>query len=212
MKMTAALAATLATVVSVAEAGADASVRVIPSPRDTIPVSVANTPRAVVALYAGSGLDLWTKMMIEDICDRTPFYWDSVQVMLAPGDSVEVNFSPWVPTYPVLHRVTCWTALVGDTCPANDTLRQFFWVGHGSSIHERPEVAEDLLSVTPTVGSSFRFSPAKEPVDVFDVTGGLVWKGHETEWRGVGSDGRSLMPGPYFARSRLATVRLVLVR
>jgi hypothetical protein len=193
--MTAIVAATLVAVVSVAEAGADAAVLAILSPRDTIPVSAENTPRARVALYAGSGTTLWVKVMIEDICDPTPFYWDSVQVLLGTGDSTEVSFSPWVPTYPVLHRVTCWTALTGDTYPSNDTLRQFFWVGRGSNVQEQPAAAEGRLSVTPTLARGCLRLPEGERAELLDAAGRRLM-----ELNPGANDVHSLPPGVYLVR------------
>jgi len=211
MKTIAAIATVLAAAVSAAEAGADAAVLAILSPRDTIPLTIENMPVARVAALSGSGLTR-VNVMVEDICDLDPYYRDSVEVELGAGDTAEVQFLPWLPRWPCLHRVSCWITLPGDTNSANDTLRQFFWVGPNTGLAGAPPVRQTRLRVSPTIGNSFRFSAGGEPVSVFAATGELVWTGRGVEWRGVAIDGSRLSPGPYLATSGGRGVLLVLVR
>jgi hypothetical protein len=158
----------------------DAGVAAILWPRDTVRFDTVHIPRARI-VNSGTQTELVpVVMMLEDICDPTPYYWDTVNQMLAPGETAEVEFAPWQPRYPALHRANCWTILAGDTSHANDTIRQFFWARPGVGCAESgpdlvPVSAAMILEALPGVIRAGRFEWAGgAPLPVLDVSGRRV--------------------------------------
>ncbi len=194
-------------------------------PRDTVEFDSLHTPIARVANFGDNAETFPVIMRIEDICDSDPYYYDTCEVTLSPGDTTVVPFDTWRPRYPALHRARCWTELPGDTNPANNMLEHFFYVQRMTGIEEHPgqAVARRRLTVVPTVGRCFQLSCNRsqrisDRLVVCDASGAIVWQSEmpgpeavSLKWTGTDLNGRKLAPGVYLAKSGNATARMVLV-
>jgi hypothetical protein len=150
----------------------DVGVVEILCPRDTIEFDTTHTPVCRIANYGDESEVVRTVMMIEDICDPDPYYWDTVESSLQPGDTGTVQFGLYRPNYPALHRVSAWTTLAADTNRHNDTLRQFFWPVGGQAIAgQEPAVAIAPLAATVTSAAGLRAVMARGDESVLDACG-----------------------------------------
>ncbi len=96
----------------------DVGAAVIIQPVDTFRLDAVVTPRVRVKNYSALS---WTFPVRLEIGN---FYFDIQQVpALAPYDSAEIEFSPWVVRDLGEHRVVCYSMLNGDKEPGNDTTR-----------------------------------------------------------------------------------------
>lgn len=174
----------------------DVTVAEILCPRDTIRFDTTHIPVCRVANLGTETELARTVMMIEDICDPNPYYWDTVEVNLGPGDTATVQFGTYRPNYPALHRVSAWTTLAGDTNRHNDTLRQFFWPVGGQGIVGRGQVAaRTWLGATVMSAAELR---------------SLMMRGDEKALDACGRPAVEPRPGVYFLR-RTGQVRKVVV-
>ena len=178
------------------------------SPRDTIPLDSLNTPRVLVHSLGQTSDSFLVVMMIEDIGDPAPFYWDTVPMYLQAGGAGNASFEPWQPTLPVAHRANCWIVLEGNA--NHDTVRVVFYVVRGTGLDETGRRSAGLRPV-PSIGRGFDFGPGSDPVSVYDGAGRSVWRGSGV-WHGVDARNVRVRPGVYYARRGQSRVRLVLVR
>lgn len=173
----------------------DAAMVELVYPRDTVPFDSCQIPDARVANLGEDRAIVPVIMRLEDICLDDPYYFDTVEVAIEPGDTVPVEFAPWAPNYPALHRARCWTELPGDSTPANDTLEHFFWVLPGVGIEAQPVQPPMVLQAWPV--------PAR---DILNLTGCRAAAVHDAQGRktmalAAGSnDIRQLGAGIYFIR------------
>lgn len=202
--------------VSIQVAGQDRDVGVVElvHPRDTVDFDSTHIPVARVANFGDVADTFPVVMRLEDICDPDPYYYDTVQVMLAPGDTLAVEFTPWRPMYPALHRATCWTVLEGDMNRTNDTLSHFFWVsritGIAQSAGQRPE-----SRVLPTLAKTFWFPTSgreRMRVEIRSASGALVFQGDVPAQWPTGREGAGVPAGVYFCRLGDAQARLILLK
>jgi hypothetical protein len=125
-------------------------------PRDTVEFDTTHIPSARAANFGSTAETFPVIMMIEDICDPDPYYFDTVEVTVPAGDTVVVTFVPWRPRYPAMHRARCWTELPGDTNPANNMQEHFFHVARITGVAENPPTRETFGSVPTLVRSVLR--------------------------------------------------------
>ena len=187
--------------------GPDIQIQAVLSPSETIPFGQPDTPRVFVVNHGTTADSFSIVVMIEDICDPDPYYWDTVAMLLLPGGNAIAEFDTWYPLYPALHRVSSWLVLEGNS--NNDTVRQFFWVRPITGLAAQARLPRKAARAS--VGRAFHFDPGSGPVTVWDAAGRAVWRGTGV-WDGYDLRGCKAEPGVYCARSRTRAERLVLVR
>jgi hypothetical protein len=96
----------------------DVGAAVVIQPADTFRLDAVVTPRVRVKNYSALSFTFPVRLEIGN------FYFDIQQVpALAPYDSAEIQFSPWLVRDLGTHTVVCYTMLNGDKEPGNDTAR-----------------------------------------------------------------------------------------
>jgi hypothetical protein len=198
--------------IQVAGQGPDIQITAILSPRDTIPFGQPNTPEVVVANHGTTADSFSIVAMVEDICDPDPYYWDTVATFLPGGCSTNVQFEPWNPRYPSLHRISIWLVLEGNS--NNDTVRHFFWVRPGVGVAEEPTGGvSGTAHVTATITRGVLHLPAtgvttgQTSVTMLDAAGRRV-----LNLRPGLNDVRRLAPGVYLVVDGNHVNRAVVVR
>ncbi|MEO0100289.1 MAG: T9SS type A sorting domain-containing protein [candidate division WOR-3 bacterium] len=84
-------------------------------------------PKALVKNYGETQEEFWVYFTI-NIHLGNLVYSDSQLVSLLPDSTLEVEFSEWYATGPILYQAKCSTALFGDNNPENDAKGRIFLV------------------------------------------------------------------------------------
>jgi hypothetical protein len=174
----------------------DVAVTEITCPRDTISLDSTYIPVCKVANFGNNPELVRTVMTIEHLGKLAPYYWDTTEVNVQPGDTVDVSFGSYQPDSAVRHQVSAWTTLASDTNRLNDTLSQYFWPVGGMAVAQHWSA---LAGARPTASvmsaGALRLIMSDRGIAVRDVSGRLV-----VEPR----------PGVYFVRAA-GLVRKVVV-
>ena len=174
----------------------DVAVTEITCPRDTIALDSTYIPVCRVANLGTQAELVRTVMTIEHLGKLAPYYWDTTEVNVQPGDTADVTFDPYQPDSGVRHEVSAWTTLANDTNRMNDTLRQFFWVSGVVAVAEQqPAISLARRGATVMTAAAMRSIMASYECTVRDASGRLA-----VEPR----------PGVYFVRNA-GLVRKVVV-
>lgn len=153
----------------------DVAVTEITWPRDTISLDSTCTPVCRVANVGNMAELVQTVMTIEHLGRLSPYYTDTAEVNVNPGDTVDVSFGPFQPDSALPHEVTAWTTLAGDTNRHNDTLRQSFWVYGGVALAERrPAATRAEVGATVLTAASLRSLMSNRGCSVRDASGRLA--------------------------------------
>jgi len=186
----------------------DVGVAEILVPADTVQQNDTLTPCAVIANYGDYSETFTTTFRIGST------YQDTLRLLLGAGLLDTVVFRDWVATELGLLAVSCFTSLVGDVDPSNDTINSTVFVevlqgqteetnkGRGSQITA-------LISARNGVRVVFQTS-ASLPVELkaYDVLGnGIAALGmksrpgrNEFVWNCTDFQGRRVAPGIYILR------------
>jgi len=153
----------------------DVAVTEILCPRDTISLDSTYITICRVANLGTEVESVRTVMMIEEL-DLEPHYWDTTDVNIEPGDTVDVSFAPYQPDSEAQHQVSAWTTLASDTNRLNDTLRQFFWVFGGMAVAEQqwPVLTEVQAAASVMSAAALRLIMSGRACSVRDASGRLA--------------------------------------
>ncbi|MEO0078282.1 MAG: hypothetical protein ABIK86_04695, partial [candidate division WOR-3 bacterium] len=182
------------------------------SPRDTIPFDSANTPIVQVRNFGETSDSLRVVVMVEDICDPDPYYWDTAALFLAAGATASLEFEPWQPRWPAMHRVSSWVVLEGNA--NRDTVRQFFWVRPGTGVAEqeartaraKASIVRGVLWLTRDLTQTSDVWD-RVPRPLLDASGRKL-----LDLRPGPNDVSRLVPGVYFVRHGPAVRRVLVIR
>jgi len=187
------------------------------SPRDTISFDTTNTPKVQVRNSGETSDSLLVVVMVEDICDPDPYYWDTVALFMPAGSTASPEFEPWRPRWPALHRVSSWIVLEGNA--NHDTVRQFFWVRPGVGVAEQrplPRAAAGASIIRGTLWLPRLGTRSELPGrnSVMSLSAALLdAAGREVMGLLPGAnDVRLLAPGVYHVRRGRVTTRLLVLR
>jgi hypothetical protein len=173
----------------------DVAVTEITCPRDTIALDSTYVPVCKVANFGSNPELVRTVMTIERLGKLAPYYTDTTEIDVQPGDTVDVSFGSYQPDSAVQHRVSAWTALASDTNRLNDTLSQLFWVDVEVAVAEQQSVFRGRPGATVMSAAAMRLIMSNRECSVRDASGRLA-----TEPR----------PGVYFLQTA-GRVRKVVV-
>jgi hypothetical protein len=149
----------------------DVTVTEIICPRDTIAFDSTYIPVCRVA-NLGNVPELARTVMTIEHAGGSPYYTDTTEADVNPGDTATMSFRSYQPDSAVQHLVTVWTTLASDTNELNDTLRRSFWVIGQVSIAERqPTVAGVRPRATVMTGVSLRSLMSSRECSVRDASG-----------------------------------------
>jgi hypothetical protein len=153
----------------------DVAVTEILCPRDTIARDSTYIPVCRVANLGSEAELVQTVMAIEHQAGFSPYYVDTTEANVEPGDTMDVPFGPFQPDSEVQHRVSAWTTLASDTNRLNDTLRQFFWVVGQVAVTElQPAIPGTRPGVTVMTAASLRAILFGRRCSMRDVSGRLA--------------------------------------
>ena len=205
----------------------DVGVTAILVPADSVYLDSTVTPSAVVENFGTDPETFLVSFLIGSA------YSDTQTVMLAAGTVDTLEFEGWQADSLGTFAAMAFTALAGDTNPANDTLADSVAVVPGTGVKEEGNLPKvfNLGSPVPnpfTGRSTIRFSlPRATRVDlvVYSVAGTLVRTVtsdqlpagyHQAVWNARDDDGRACGAGVYLVRFEAgdytATRKLVLDR
>jgi hypothetical protein len=147
----------------------------ITCPRDTIALDSTYVPVCKVANFGNNPELVRTVMTIEHLGKLAPYYTDTTETNVQPGDTVDVSFGSYQPDSAVRHQVSAWTTLANDTNRMNDTLRQFFWVSGVVAVAEQqPSISLARRGATVMTAASLRSTMSGHECSVRDASGRLV--------------------------------------
>jgi hypothetical protein len=173
----------------------DVAVTEIACPRDTILLDSTYIPVCSVA-NLGNVPELVRTVMTVQHADGSPYFTDTTEANVNPGDTASMSFGSYRPDSAVQHLVSAWTTLPSDTNRLNDTLRQSFWVSGVEALAElRPVRAGASQASTMLTSASLRSLIARRGYQVRDASGRLAVEAR---------------PGVYFLRTA-GTVRKMVV-
>jgi len=174
----------------------DVTVTEIVSPRDTVFLDSTCTPVGRVANVGNVAELVQTVMTIERLGTLSPYYVDTTETSLEPGDTLDVSFSPLQLDSAGRHQATAWTTLASDTNRHNDTLQQLFWVYGDVALAEQMPVATGFRpGATVLTAAALRSLISNRDCTVRDASGRLA---------------EAPRPGVYFVRAA-GLVRKVVV-
>jgi N-acetylneuraminic acid mutarotase len=126
----------------------DVGVSAIPSPSGTI---LIGDPVDVIVTVESNGqtqdtFDIWVE--ITDPFNNQVFYRESLDIVIDPGASIDVNFGQWIPNTEGTYNITAWVFIPNDEYAPNDTLSQNFDVSVWSSwiSYTAPSTGADRLT------------------------------------------------------------------
>lgn len=198
----------------------DVGVVAILAPVDTVDSGVVIVPQAVIQNYGNVVEEFPVWMGIG------AGYLDSVMVSLGAGAGDTVEFAEWQAESVGTFNVVCFSALVGDEEPANDTAVTEVVVIPYTGIAGTGTVPKEfvLRSVQPTpFGHSVTISYAlpqtcRVRIAIYDAAGALVRELTDSElaageyrlrWDGCDGTGRRVGPGVYYCRMGAASFRQI---
>jgi len=108
-----------------------------------------------VTNYGDSAETFWTHCQIRNSADSLLRHDSVLVTALAPQDTAAVSAAPFTPATYDWYRLVCYTLLVGDSYPADDTMVGLSKCFHdGTPVWARPPNAEQTVNMTftPKVG------------------------------------------------------------
>jgi hypothetical protein len=189
----------------------DVAVTRVIAPPDSVDSGTVVTPRAVVRNFGAfeQTFPVWINIGAD--------YSDSVEVTVAAGAVDTVVFADWAADSTDTFDMACFTVLVADENPANDTLTDTVVVWPPPGIQEQGKLptvfALDRARPTPFSGrTAIRFSiprTTQTSVSIYSVTGALVRTlcnssllpaHYSLAWDGRDDRGATVSRGVYYCR------------
>ncbi|GEM_PF-2869043 len=151
----------------------DVAVSAITCPRDTISIDSTCVPACRVVNLGNVPEMIQTLMTIQH-AGESPYYTDTAEVNLNPGDTAKLSFAAYEPDSAGQHLAAAWTTLASDTNRLNDTLRRSFWVSEPVAVAEAPVTKGARAAATVMTAASLRSLMSSHGCSVRDAMGRLA--------------------------------------
>jgi hypothetical protein len=151
----------------------DVAVTEITCPRDTISLDSTYIPVCKVANF-GNEPELFRTVMTVQHAGGSPYFTDTTEANVNPGDTASMLFGPYQPDSAVQHLVSVWTTLASDTNRLNDTLRLPFWVSELVAVSEQAAVTGARVGTTVMTAAALRTIVSEHGCPVRDASGRLA--------------------------------------